>query len=446
MTAIVMPQLSDSMQEGTILRWLIADGAPVARGEELLEIETDKATMTYESEVEGILEVVTPDGATVPVGEVIARLGDGSRVAPVSDAGASAPAGDLASAGAAGLFAPAGDLVSAGAAGLSAPATAPRRNGSNGGGDRAAAPAVALLATPVARRLADAHGVALAQIAGTGPRGRITKADVAQAAGIETAPRYTTAAPAPPAVPAAPDAPSPGPTEGGAKGSTTVEELSRLQQLIARRMAQAKATVPHFQVQTEAIMDEAIALRSRLKALADPTAPTPSFNDIIIKACAIALRQHPRVNGSYEDGRFELHSRVNIGFAVAADDALIVPTLFDADLKSLGTIATESGRLAERVRSGAITPPELSGGTFTVSNLGMYGMTAITPVINPPQAAILGVGALREVLTRVDGEIVDRTLMTFTLSCDHRILYGADAARFLGEIKALLQAPLRILL
>jgi pyruvate dehydrogenase E2 component (dihydrolipoamide acetyltransferase) len=438
MTEIVMPQLSDSMQEGTILRWLIADGAPVARGEELLEIETDKATMTYESEVEGILEVVVAEGATVPVGEVIARLGDVSHVAPGGDANASAPAGDPTSGGTA------GDPTSGGTAGASAPAAAPGRNGANGGRDPAAAPAMALLATPVARRLADAHGVVLGQIAGTGPRGRITKSDVEQAAGIETASARTTAKPADAAAPAR--APSPGPSEGGAKGSTTVEELSRLQQLIARRMAQAKATVPHFQVQTEAIMDEAIALRSRLKAVAATKAQTPSFNDIIIKACAIALREHPRVNGSYEDGRFELHGRVNIGFAVAADDALIVPTLFDADLKSLGTITTESRRLAERVRSGAITPPELSGATFTVSNLGMYGMTAITPVINPPQAAILGVGSLREVLARVDGEIVDRTLMTFTLSCDHRILYGADAARFLAEIKALLQAPLRILL
>jgi pyruvate dehydrogenase E2 component (dihydrolipoamide acetyltransferase) len=441
MTEIVMPQLSDSMQEGTILRWLIADGAPVARGEELLEIETDKATMTYESEIEGILEVVVAEGATVPVGEVIARLGDVSHVAPGGDANASAPAGDPTSGGTA------GDPTSGGTAGASAPAAAPGRNGANGGRDPAAAPAMALLATPVARRLADAHGVVLGQIAGTGPRGRITKSDVEQAAGIETASARTTAKPAKPADAAAPArAPSPGPSEGGAKGSTTVEELSRLQQLIARRMAQAKATVPHFQVQTEAIMDEAIALRSRLKAVAATKAQTPSFNDIIIKACAIALHEHPRVNGSYEDGRFELHGRVNIGFAVAADDALIVPTLFDADLKSLGTITTESRRLAERVRSGAITPPELSGATFTVSNLGMYGMTAITPVINPPQAAILGVGSLREVLARVDGEIVDRTLMTFTLSCDHRILYGADAARFLAEIKALLQAPLRILL
>ena len=167
---------------------------------------------------------------------------------------------------------------------------------------------------------------------------------------------------------------------------------------------------------------------------------------MIVKACAVALRSHPRANGSYLDGRFELHQRVNVGIAVAADDALVVATVPDADTKSLSQIARESRRLAERVRSGEITPPELSGATFTVSNLGMFGMTAITPVINSPQAAILGVGALRETLARVDGEIVDRMLLTLTLSCDHRILYGADAARLLSDIKGLLERPLNLAL
>jgi pyruvate dehydrogenase E2 component (dihydrolipoamide acetyltransferase) len=172
----------------------------------------------------------------------------------------------------------------------------------------------------------------------------------------------------------------------------------------------------------------------------------PSITDFVIKACATALRRHPRANGSYADGGFDLHTRVNIGVAVAADEALIVPVLADADTKSLGGIARETRRLAERVRSGEITPPELSGATFTVSNLGMYGMTAITPVINPPQAAILGVGALRGTLARVDGEIVDRELMTLTLSCDHRILYGADAASLLADVRTLLEQPLGLAL
>jgi pyruvate dehydrogenase E2 component (dihydrolipoamide acetyltransferase) len=210
-------------------------------------------------------------------------------------------------------------------------------------------------------------------------------------------------------------------------------------------MAESKATIPHFQVQSEVAMDAAIALRAELKASVNGDA-APSLNDLIVKACALALRQHPAANGSYVDGGFELHGRVNIGVAVAAEDALVVPVVKDADTKSLGSIARETRRLAERVRTGEISPPELSGGTFTVSNLGMFGMTAITPVINPPQAAILGVGALRETLARVDGEIVDRTLMTLTLSCDHRILYGADAAWLLADVRTLLETPLGLAL
>ncbi len=416
MTPITMPRLSDSMQEGTIVRWLVADGASVARGDELLEIETDKATMAYESEVDGVVAIVAPEGATVAVGDVIARIGGGA-AAPVA-ATPEPREGEP-------------------------PAVRPSENG---GG-----PPVAVLATPVARRLAAAHGVALEGLGGTGPGGRITKTDVALAAGIdapgaELAPTVVRAA-LPAAAPGRAGMAEPVAADGGgARGAGTVVELSRAQQLIARRMAQAKATIPDFQVQTETVMDDAVALRSRLRDAVEEGQDAPSLNDLIVKACATALRRHPRVNGSFVDGHFELHERVNVGVAVAAGDALIVPTIFDADAKSLGAIAREGRALAEAVRSGTITPPQLGGATFTVSNLGMYGMTAITPVVNPPQAAILGVGALRGVLARVDGEIVDQTLMTLTLSCDHRILYGADAARFLSDVAELLQSPLRLLL
>jgi pyruvate dehydrogenase E2 component (dihydrolipoamide acetyltransferase) len=208
-------------------------------------------------------------------------------------------------------------------------------------------------------------------------------------------------------------------------------------------MAEAKATIPDFQVQTEVVMDTAIAFRAQLKATG---AQAPSFNDLIVKAAAIALREYPRANGAWRDGRFEEYSRVNVGIAVAAEGVLVVPTIFDVDSKALGAIAAEARRLAGRVRDGSVTPAELSGGTFTVSNLGMYGMTAITPVINVPQAAILGVGTLRETLARIDGEIVDRTLMTLTLSCDHRILYGAEAAQFLSRIRDLLETPIKLAL
>jgi pyruvate dehydrogenase E2 component (dihydrolipoamide acetyltransferase) len=209
-------------------------------------------------------------------------------------------------------------------------------------------------------------------------------------------------------------------------------------------MAIANA-IPTFQVQTDVILDEVIAMRERLKNLPEVQA-VPSLNDFVIKACALAVRGAPLANASFTPEGFEYHGRVNVGFAVATEGSLIVPTIFDADIKTLTEIAVQSRSLAERCRSSTITPSELTGGTFTISNLGMFGMTAITPVINPPQAAILGVGATRGILTRIGGEIVDQTLVTLTLSCDHRILYGADASRLLAAIRDLLENPLMFLL
>jgi pyruvate dehydrogenase E2 component (dihydrolipoamide acetyltransferase) len=404
MTDLTMPRLSDSMEQGTILTWLIEDGQPVRAGEDLVEIETDKATMTHQAEGEGVLQIVAPAGTTLPVGALIARLGTEAAPAPVEPA-ASAPA-------------PAAVAVAS----------------ANGGTATAAPPGQV---TPLARRIAAVHGVSLDGISGSGPRGRITRADVLAASGQPVSPpRAVASTPSPASVP----------PRDPARGALTEQEPTRLQALIARRMAEAKATIPEFQVETEVEMDAAIALRATLKQSATEDDVVPSFNDFVVKAVAVALRRHPRANGSYRDGRFDLHERVNVGVAVAAEDALIVPTVFDADTKSLGQIARDVRALATRVRDGSIRPTDLEGGTFTVSNLGMYGMSAITPVINAPQAAILGVGALRPVLARVDGEIVDRTLMTLRLSCDHRILYGADAAVFLADVRDLLQSPLRLAL
>jgi pyruvate dehydrogenase E2 component (dihydrolipoamide acetyltransferase) len=230
-----------------------------------------------------------------------------------------------------------------------------------------------------------------------------------------------------------------------AKGETTELELSRTQQTIARRMAESKATIPHFALQTDIDMEECVALRAELKRLGQADAPT--YNDMVVKACALALREHPRANSSYRDGRLQLHSRVNVGVAVATESqeqaggALIVPTVFDADVKALGEIARETRALAARVRDGSITPPELGGGTFTVSNLGMFGVDAFTAIINPPQAAILSVGSVQPRVVVHDGEIVAQQQMSVTLACDHRILYGADAARFLARIGELLEQP-----
>ncbi|HST32915.1 MAG TPA: dihydrolipoamide acetyltransferase family protein [Solirubrobacteraceae bacterium] len=418
---IAMPRLSDSMDQGTILRWLIADGEPVARGQELVEIETDKASMTYESDRDGVLQILVAEGESVAVGVPIARVGG----EVVADAAAAEPSAGVESASLEATIAGSGShRIYAG--------PEPAANGAVHEPEPAEG---SVLATPLARRVARVHEIELAGVPGTGPRGRVLRADVLSAAGIAAPVRERIAEAGPAA--AANDG-------AGAKGASRRVEPTRTQRLIARRMAESKATIPEFQVQTDAAMDTAIAFRAELKGILE--GEVPSLNDLVVKACALALRGHERANGSYLDGGFELHERVNVGVAVAAEGALVVPVVKDADKKALGQIARETRSLAERVRLGRITPPELSGATFTVSNLGMYGMTQIVPVINPPQAAILGVGAIRETLARVDGEIVERQLMTLTLSCDHRILYGADAALFLAEVKGLLEAPLQLAL
>ncbi|HEX9967071.1 MAG TPA: dihydrolipoamide acetyltransferase family protein [Solirubrobacterales bacterium] len=231
-----------------------------------------------------------------------------------------------------------------------------------------------------------------------------------------------------------------------AKGQVAYEDLSKLQQTVARRMAESKATAPHFYLRADVDMSRAVEARARLKAAAGEGEVVPSFNDMVVKACALALREHPRANGAYRDGRFELYSRVNVGVAVAAKDALVVPTVFDADRKGLRQIAEDSRALAGKVREGSITPPELSGATFTVSNLGMYGIVGFSAVINPPQAAILAVGSIEERPVVRDGEIATAHLMQVDLACDHRILYGAPAAEFLARVKALLEEPLALAL
>jgi pyruvate dehydrogenase E2 component (dihydrolipoamide acetyltransferase) len=236
----------------------------------------------------------------------------------------------------------------------------------------------------------------------------------------------------------------PGPAAvGTAKGQTRDVELSRTQQTVARRMAESKATIPDFTLQAEVDMEACVELRSELKRLSHEgdAEVAPTYNDMVVKACALALREFPQANGSYRDGRLALYSRINVGVAVAADASLVVPTVFDAAEKSLGEIARETRLLAGRVRDGSITPPELGGGTFTVSNLGMYGVRSFTAIVNPPQAAIMSVGSLEPRAVVRDGEVVARNTMSLTLVCDHRILYGAEAAGFLARVRELLQAP-----
>jgi len=441
------------MEEGTILQWLKKVGDEVAVGDEVVEIETDKANMAYESDVAGTLsEILVEEGETVPIGTPIARVGDSaegsepSAAGPVGAGDPPPPAVAKASSGAVPPAPPPAGEESEPSQAQVTEAAAPAESSQAGDGHRPKA-------SPLAKRLAKEKGLDLGQLQGSGPGGRIVKADVEKAssagdavAGVphsggrrEAASEHMGEAAA-----AGPAAEGTGPET--AKGRVAFEDLTKTQQVIARRMAESKATAPHFYLRASVDMGQAVEGRRKLKALAGEGSVVPSFNDMVVKACALALREHPRANGAYRDGRFELYSRVNVGIAVAAKDALVVPTVFDADRKGLRQIASESRALAQRVRDGQITPPELSGATFTVSNLGMYGIDGFSAVINPPQAAILAVGAIEERPVVRDGEISTAHLMQVDLACDHRILYGAPAAEFLARIRALLEEPLSLAL
>ena len=452
MPEIVMPRLSDSMEEGTILQWLKQVGDDVSVGDELVEIETDKANMAYESDVAGTLsEILVQEGETVAIGTPIATVGDSE--ASAQDGGGT-------------------NRTAAGPVTAGDPPPPPVAKASSGVGPPTVPPADAAInaspasngrerpkASPVARRIAKESGIELAQLSGSGPGGRIVKADVERAASSAggavggTGPEEASAtagaggspaATGPAAEAVAPSSAAPGPET--AKGTVSYEDPSKLQSTVARRMSESKATAPHFYLEAEIDMSRLVAARGQIKAGAKEGDVVPSFNDMVVKACALALREHPRANGAYRDGRFELYSRVNVGVAVAARDALVVPTIFDADQKNLRQIAGDSRALAQRVRDGQITPPELSGATFTVSNLGMFGIDSFAAVINPPQAAILAVGAITERPVVRDGQTTTAHLMRVNLACDHRILYGAPAAEFLARVRSLLEEPLSLAL
>jgi pyruvate dehydrogenase E2 component (dihydrolipoamide acetyltransferase) len=365
-----MPRLSDSMEEGTVVEWLVDDGVEVARGDELAEIETDKATVTYEADADGFLQHVVAEGETVAVGATIARL--------------------------------------------------------LGEDERRAGPPIRVKASPLARRAARALGVDLEALTGSGPGGRIVRADV------EAAPQPAVVASPPPA-----PSPSPPPPPPRTHAEPETIALTSAQRTIARRMSDSHTTVPDFQVRTEVDVTQLLDMRRLMKAAGRAV----SVNDFVVRACALALRDHPRANGAYRGDAFDIHAHVNVGVAVAGEGTLVVPTIADADAKPVTQIAEESRTLAGKVRDGTITPAELDGATFTVSNLGMFGVTSFTAVIAPGQAAILAVGAAVERPVVYGDEIVRRSIMDVSLSCDHRILYGADAASFLADLRGLLERP-----
>lgn len=426
---VIMPKLSDAMTEGRLLQWLKKEGDRVQGGDVLASIETDKAEIELESFAAGVLrKILVADGETVPVGKLIAIVaepdedissllaGGPPAAAPAPKAETKAPAGPPP--------APAPPAPPAKAAApaappkveVKAPAAAPQAPAESGW----------IPASPIARRMAREAGIDLSKVSGSGPGGRILERDV-EAHVAAQAQRL-----------------------GGADVPTGVREfedkdLSTIRKTIASRMVQSKAPIPHFTVTVEADMGAAQDLRTSLNAI-DPSAEKLSVNHILIKAVALALKRNPAVNAAYNDGKARLFKRVHIGVAVALEDGLIVPVIRECDRKSLGEIAHEAKGLIERARNKKLRPDEYSGGTFAISNLGMYDVVEFTAVIDPAHGAILAVGAIEEKPVVMNGQIVVRHRMRLTGSFDHRIIDGAMGAKFLQEVKKILENPVQLLL
>ena len=443
MPQVFMPRLSDTMTEGTVSTWTKGVGDRIEKGDVIAEIETDKATMELEAYDAGVLEQILVDvGKTVPIGEIIAIIGDGSgaAAAPAAAAEPSAPAAAAPSAPPPSGPAPAIPAPSAPSA-----TPPPSTNGKHP------------LASPLARSIARDAGLDLATIAGSGPGGRIVRADVQHAiAALTAVPALQTPQAVVPAAPVAAAAASPAPAAPVVQLATGPDDeeiaLNNVRRITARRLVESMQQAPHFYLTSVVAADELVAARARinegLAALAvarSEQATKISVNDIVVKAVAVALRAHPEVNVSFGGDKLIRHHRVHVGVAVAIPDGLIVPVIRDADTKTVTQISAETRDLATRARAGKLKPDEFTGSTFSVSNLGMFGVDQFTAVINPPEAAILAVGATKQDAVVRDGQIVVGYTMAITLSVDHRALDGATGAKFLADLTALLENPLATL-
>ncbi len=462
--AVEMPKMSDTMEEGVLVAWLADEGDAVSAGDVVAQVETDKATMDLEVYDDGVLlKKVVADGASVPIGGLIAVLGkegeDVSEVLAKYEAGGdgatpdqqpegseqqaeekpSVPSGD----GAAESL-PAGVPEGYGHQGqqpAAEPVAAPARGGS-GDGNR-------VKASPLARRMAQEGGLDIATLRGSGPDGRIVKRDVeaalegkapvARPAPAERAPDRT------PRSAPAPATPRPA-TEGERYEAIPITQMRRT---IARRLAESKFTAPHFYLTREIDMARAVEVRTQLNATAEAQGLGKiSFNDLVTKACAAALRRHPDVNASYleAEGEIRRHHVIHVAVAVAVDEGLLTPVVRDADRKGLAQIAEETRALAGRARDKTLQPADWEGSTFTTSNLGMFGIEDFTAIINPPNACILAIGAIRDVPVVEDGAVVPGKRMKVTLSCDHRVVDGATGAQFLADVVRTLEEPMTLLL
>jgi len=447
MPQVFMPRLSDTMTEGTVSTWTKGVGDRIEKGDVIAEIETDKATMELEAYDAGVLEqILVGVGTTVPIGEVIAVIGDGSGAAA-----AAAPATASATPAAPATTEPEPVAPSAPVPSASNGTPPPSTNGTHP------------LASPLARSIARDAGLDLATVAGSGPGGRIVRADVQHAIaalGSPAAPGPQTAAPAAvvaPSAVAAPAAAVPVPAAPVVQLPTGPDDeeiaLNNVRRITARRLVESMQQAPHFYLTSVVAADELVAARARINegltalaaARSDEAATKVSVNDIVVKAVAAALRAHPEVNVSFGGDKLIRHHRIHVGVAVALPDGLIVPVIRDADTKTVTQISAETRDLATRARSGKLKPDEFTGSTFSVSNLGMFGVDQFTAVINPPEAAILAVGATKQEPVVRDGEVVVGYTMAITLSVDHRALDGATGAKFLADLTALLENPLATL-
>ncbi len=428
MSEITMPRLSDTMQEGTIARWLKKPGDEIKKGDVLAEIETDKATMDLEAYEEGTLhQILAQEGETVPIGQVVALIGTGAVAQNVVAGPAPVQPAAVVTGADKAEVAPAKARASTRSDGLTVSEGDERR---------------AIKASPLARRIAGEHSIDLVLVQGTGPGGRIVRDDIEdflEQRGAPTAP----AAPAPATIPAAPPQAVPAPVVPPPEAE--VVKLSRVQMLIARRLTESKQTIPHFYVSSEVDMTDVLAMRQTFNASAGEDGVKVTVNDLIVKACALALEKFPEVNSTLKEDQLIEYKHINVGFAVDVPGGLVVPVIRDTNIKGVRTIAREAKALITRARANKLSPIDLEGGTFSVSNLGMMDASSFIAVINPPQVAILAVASTRKQFVPVDGQPVLRDLMPMTISADHRVLYGATVARFLQEVKRLLQNPYSLL-
>ena len=428
MPDVNMPKLSDTMEEGTIVEWKKKTGDEVKAGDVLAEVESDKATFDLEAESGGVLSILVEQGVPAKIGAPIARIGEASE-APEAPAKAKSTPAKAKEPEA--LPEAVEEKQAVAASDAPPPQPAPKAAPPSPAGGAVAQPdkdGEQVKASPLAKRLAAEMGVDLGSLKGSGPEGRIVKEDVLAAAGGRTGERRR---------------PEAAPRTAGA--DVEVIEPSRMQATIARRMTESKSTVPEFTVTVEARVDQAVSLRQQLKESV-PGAEKVTMTDMLVRACALALRKFPEVNTSWVDGRFQRKRAINIGLAVAPSEGmgLLVPVVHDADVKDLIQISIESRQVIERARSGRPHEGDLSGATFSISNLGMYGVDEFVAIINPPESAILAVGAIKDVPVVADGRIVPGKVMRMTLSVDHRVFYGATAAQFVAEVKRLLENPVTL--